>query len=245
MSCSSQRQRSVPAYPPKVYFLNSVNVMSATQSWSGLDAVKLRSTRSGAGRASFAPGRRWPAMPVASTHQPGFAHQPRDPFTAVPFASCPQIGVNAGRAVGLARAGVYGPDPPQQRCVGNGMERRRTMPPSVETSLGHAEHARHGGNREKGLVRAHEPEEPDDTAPVSRANQAAAFDKMSRSGIVQEAAERTRSARRQVARTADAARGAPARDGPAAPALPDAVAETAGDAGAALDLEPYLAEQWW
>ena len=75
---------------------------------------------------------------------------------------------------------MNGPDPPQQRGVGNGMKGRWPMPPSVETSLGHAEHARHGGNREAGLVRAHEPEEPDDAAPVSRANQAAAFDKISR-----------------------------------------------------------------
>ena len=66
------------------------------------------------------------------------------------------------------------------------MARRRTIPPSVETSPGYAEHARHGGNLETGLVRAHEPEEPDDTAPLirfaaqARANQAAAFDKISR-----------------------------------------------------------------
>ena len=59
------------------------------------------------------------------------------------------------------------------------MNGRWPMPPSLKTSLGHAEHAGHGGNRETGLVRAHEPEEPDDTAPVSRANQAAAFDKIS------------------------------------------------------------------
>jgi hypothetical protein len=37
------------------------------------------------------------------------------------------------------------------------------------------------GNRKAGLVRAHEPEEPGGTALVSRANQAAAFERISRS----------------------------------------------------------------
>ncbi len=60
------------------------------------------------------------------------------------------------------------------------MGRGRPADPGIVASLGHAEHARHGGDRETGPVRAHEPEEPDDTAPVSRANQAAAFERMSR-----------------------------------------------------------------
>ena len=148
--------------------------------WSRRREVAIHQVRR---RSSIlvAPGRRWPAMPVAGAHQPGPAHQPRDPFAAVSLTSAPQIGVNAWRAIGLARAGVHGPNPFQQRSVGHRVVGRRSLPPSVETSLGHAEHARHGGNREAGLVRAHEPEEPDDTAPVSRANQAAAFDKISRS----------------------------------------------------------------
>ena len=41
-----------------------------------------------------------------------------------------------------------------------------------------AKQARHGGKRKAALVRAHEPEEPDGTAPVSRANQAAALERM-------------------------------------------------------------------
>jgi hypothetical protein len=47
--------------------------------------------------------------------------------------------------------------------------------------LGNAEHASHGSNWEDGLVRAHEPEDPDGIVPVSLANQAAAFARMSRS----------------------------------------------------------------
>ena len=62
--------------------------------------------------------------------------------------------------------------------------------------------------------------------------------------IVQGAAQQTRSARKQIARTADMARGAPARASPAVPAQPDAAAEAAGDAEAVFDLEPYPAERW-
>ena len=63
-------------------------------------------------------------------------------------------------------------------------------------------------------------------------------------GIVQEAAQRTRSARKQVARMADAARGAPAGTRSAAPALPDTATEASGDAGFTFDLEPYSVERW-
>ena len=62
--------------------------------------------------------------------------------------------------------------------------------------------------------------------------------------IMHGAAQRTRSARRQVARTADAARGAPARKTSAPPVLPDNAMEPADDAGPAYDLDPYPAEQW-
>ncbi len=146
----------------------------------GRREVAIHKVRRGP-RVLVAPGRRRPATPVAGTDQPGLVHQPRDPFAAMPIALRSQIGVDAGGSIGLARDGVHRPDLFQERCVSNGMQRRRTMPPRLEARLGHAEHARHGGNRETRLVRAHEPEEPDDTAPVSRANQAAAFDNMSRS----------------------------------------------------------------
>ena len=85
------------------------------------------------------------------------------------------------RAIQLPRRDVDGRHPRQQRGVGLRMGRWRAVTPSIITGRGDAEHARHGGNRERGLVRAHEPEDPDDTAPVSRANQAAAFESMSRS----------------------------------------------------------------
>lgn len=48
-------------------------------------------------------------------------------------------------------------------------------------ALRHAEDAGHRGDREVGLVRAHEPEDPDGRTPVSFANQAVARERMSRS----------------------------------------------------------------
>ncbi len=72
------------------------------------------------------------------------------------------------------------PHPLQQHRVSQGVGRREAVPPSIVACLRHAEHAGHGGDREDGLVRVHEPEDPDGTAPVSRANQAAARERMSR-----------------------------------------------------------------
>ena len=128
-----------------------------------------------------APGRHRPAIPVTGTDQASLPHQPRNPFAAVLLAMPLQFGMDAGRSIRLARAGVHRAHSLQQRRVSRGMDRRRAVNPGVVARLGHAEHARHGGKWEAGLVGAHEPEEPDGTAPVSRANQAAAFDKISRS----------------------------------------------------------------
>ena len=117
-------------------------------------------------------------MPVASTQQPDFADQPRDPFADVPFTPYPPIGVDARCAMGLARAGVNGPNPFQQCRVGTDMKGGRMMPPSEETSPRSAKHARRRGNREASVVRADEPQQPDDAAPVSRAKQAIVFDQI-------------------------------------------------------------------
>jgi hypothetical protein len=92
-----------------------------------------------------------------------------------------QIGMNARSPVGLPRTGMHGLDALQQGRVGRGAGGRWPLRPGIVTRLGHAEHACHRGNREAGLVRAHEPEEPDGRVPVSRANQATAFERISRS----------------------------------------------------------------
>ncbi len=105
---------------------------------------------------------------AACAHEARGAHQACDPLAAMLLPSCPQLGMNTGRSVCLVRAGTDGPDPLEQRRIGQGMGERRTLEPSVVAGLGHAQHAGHGGDGEHGLVCAHEPEEPDATTPVSR-----------------------------------------------------------------------------
>ena len=78
-------------------------------------------------------------MPVAGAHQPGLAHQPRDPFAAVSFTAVAQIGMHARRAIGLAGNGVHRPHAGKQRRVGLRMSGWRPVPPSMEARLGDAE----------------------------------------------------------------------------------------------------------
>jgi hypothetical protein len=47
------------------------------------------------------------------------AHRPNDTLAAVTLAARAQGGMNMRDAVGLTRAGVYRPDPLQQRRIGN------------------------------------------------------------------------------------------------------------------------------
>ncbi len=75
---------------------------------------------------------------------------------------------------------------PSMSCMG--ISRCRCSMPTTtnaaarhENQTRHAKHACHDRDRENGLVRAHEFEHPDGIAPVSRANQAAARERMSRS----------------------------------------------------------------
>lgn len=71
--------------------------------------------------------------------------------------------------VGAVRGRVDHADPAQQRRIARGMGRGRAAAPCVGAGHRDAENARHGGDREVGLGRAHEPEDP--PGPLSRANQ--------------------------------------------------------------------------
>src|SRR5690606_39242876 len=59
--------------------------------------------------------------------------------------------------------------------------RRLAIPPCVVPAGGDLQHAALRGDGPDRLMRSHEFEDPDGIEPVSRANQAAAFDKISRS----------------------------------------------------------------
>lgn len=97
------------------------------------------------------------------------AHQSGDPLAPVPFPISLKNGVDAWHAIGRTRGGVDRADPLQQPCVSSAVSRRRPLEPSIVARRRHSEHARHGRDREAGLMRAHEPEDPDGRVPVSRA----------------------------------------------------------------------------
>ena len=127
--------------------------------------------------------------------------------------------MDARRPIGLARGGVHGPDTfsarPRRQQHGQTVSgaARRSIPP-LETPSTRAM----GAIGKTGLVCAHEPEDPDGSVPVSRANQAAAFDKMSRSS------RRWRTSRRS---RANSSRSAAARPGAASSRRPSCLSASA------------------
>ena len=152
-----------------------INVMSATQSWFGAEAEKLRSTRSGAGRLC---GSRFVVTtPAASAYALNLkgAHQASNPFSADCLSFGLQLGVDAGDAIGIPRNCVDGSDSLGQLGVRLAPGGWRTRATSVVARLRTPQNPRHRGNRKFGLVRVHELEDPDGITSVLRANQAAAF----------------------------------------------------------------------
>jgi hypothetical protein len=154
---------------------------SEIQEAGSRSAAKFPSTRSGAGRAPrsrrvvMTPRRRLtPTIPAAR-----ISRAIRFLPTARPFGT--QLGMNSRCTVGAARDGMDRVHSSEQPIIGDGACRREARTPSIVAGRRHAEHACHGGDGEEGLVRAHELEDPDGITAVSRANQAAAFAKISRS----------------------------------------------------------------
>ena len=89
--------------------------------------------------------------------------------------------MNARRAIRTARTRVNALDPFRQQRVDARPLRGPTLEPRIEAAGGNTQQATCLGNGMVCLVRAHELEDPDGIEPVSRANQAAAFAKISRS----------------------------------------------------------------
>src|SRR5208337_398182 len=121
--------------------------------------------------------------PLAAAHaiDAGHLHQPRDPLATDADALRGQLGVNARRAVGCARAFMNRLDTQAQFPIGTRSLRARPYTPRIVAAGGDSQHPAHRGNPVHGLIRTHELERRDGTEPVSVANQAAAFDKISRS----------------------------------------------------------------
>jgi hypothetical protein len=91
--------------------------------------------------------------------------------------------MNARRPVSTARRLVRCPDLCDQRIIFLSTPRRSPLRPRVIAAGGDTQQPAHGGNREGGLILAHEPEPFDGIAFVSRANQAAGFERISLSSL--------------------------------------------------------------
>lgn len=89
-----------------------------------------------------------------------------------------------GRAIGPGTGPlVKRLDPLQDPGALSGSLRWRSLCPGVVAAGGKFQHSTHRGDRIRGLMRSHELERPDGTESVSRANQAAALARISRSNL--------------------------------------------------------------
>ena len=121
------------------------------------------------------------ASAPADARDPCRSHQPGNPLPANLEAIGLQLGVNARRAIGSMRPDVDCADAACQIGVGGRPSRRWPAPPRIIAGRRNLQDAGHRANGIHGLVRAHEPVNPFGLALLSRANQAAAFARMSRS----------------------------------------------------------------
>ena len=119
-----------------------------------------------------------PAADSLQTHGP---HQASDTLPADPDALRRQVRADPGRAVGAARLAVDDLDLRREFHIGPRPRRQRPLPPRVVPAGGDTQHPAHGGDAMDGLVCRHELESLDGIALVSRANQAAAFERIARS----------------------------------------------------------------
>src|SRR5512143_1122594 len=117
------------------------------------------------------------ALPAGSLHEAGHALA----ADADPFGQ--QLGVNPGHSIGAAGAFMDEPDTGQPWLIGLLSRRRRTLAPGIEAARGDTQQPAHQCNGILGLSRPHELEPVSGIAPVSRANQAAAVAKISRSSL--------------------------------------------------------------
>src|SRR6516162_10041102 len=118
---------------------------------------------------------------AADADNPRRPHQPGNPLLANGPTFGTQLGMKSRGTIGAARDSMDRAHSSEQRIISDGACRREARTPGIVAGCRHAEHACHRGDGEEGLVRAHELEEPDGITAVSRANQAAAFAKASRS----------------------------------------------------------------
>jgi hypothetical protein len=115
-----------------------------------------------------------------------FAHQASNTLLTHMLTCFAQIYPDSWRSVRAVRARVARLNLNGEICIVLRVSREWSLRPRVESTAGESEHATHRRDRELGLVIPHEPESSLDSfgiVPVSRANQAAAFDSISRSSF--------------------------------------------------------------
>src|SRR5215831_14568789 len=107
-------------------------------------------------------------------------HEPRDPLPPNVNSPVRELGMDTGHAIGAARLPVDRLDLRAQLHIRPRTDRQWALAPRVVPAGGDTQDAAHGGDRMDGLVCRHELESLDGIALVSRANQAAAFDRIAR-----------------------------------------------------------------
>jgi hypothetical protein len=120
---------------------------------------------------------------AADAGKTGPAHQTRDALLADVDAIGLELGMDAGRPIDASRGRMDRANALDQHCIVLAAPRQRPLRPRVIPAGGDAQHAALRGHRVDGPVLAHELEPLDGIAFVSRANQAAAFDRISRSTL--------------------------------------------------------------
>ena len=109
------------------------------------------------------------------------AHQPCHPVVADAHTQVLEVGMYLGCSVDFARALMQLYDLLPEERVASRSCRRCAFAPRIVPAGGDLQHAAHGGDAIGGLMRLHEREDLEGAVSVSRANQAVAFDKISRS----------------------------------------------------------------
>ena len=120
---------------------------------------------------------------TADAGQAGGSHQPGNTFATDTNAGSRKIDLQAWRSIRAFRGGMRRADCHDQRGVDHGTLRGRPLRPRVIAAGGDAQDAAHHGNGVTGPVLAHEWEPFGGITSVSRANQAAAFERISRSNL--------------------------------------------------------------
>ena len=155
--------------------------MSATQSLFGRFGGKLTIDEVGSRPGVAITHRCANALASASALKLPFVHQSRQPIIANRYSVVFEFGLDSGTPVRVARTSVDGFDAIAQRNVALFARGRRTKEPRIVPAGGDPKRTAHRGNTVLGLIALHESEGLFGSVSVSRANQAAAFDKISRS----------------------------------------------------------------